>query len=92
MHKEQMSHLWKIIIFNFKNELNLPSPLLSALRIKSAYFIETTRIKLQIIRLTAPIHWNSLGGEFLLWNIVSRTYNGLVPLKEIYLLMKKINK
>ncbi len=60
-----------------------PSPLLSARRIKMAYFIETTRIKLQIIRLIAPIHWNSFGGVFLLWNIVSRTYNGLVPLKSI---------
>jgi len=45
-----------IIYYLIKNKKSKPSPLLSALRIKTAYFIETTRIKLQIIRLTAPIH------------------------------------
>ncbi len=68
-----------------------PSPLLSALRINIEYFIETTRIKLHIIRLTAPIHWNSVGGDFLLWNIVSKTYNGLVPLEYFLLFFYEEN-
>lgn len=62
------------------SKFSKPSPLLSALRIKIAYLIETTRIKLQIIRLTAPIHWDWFGGFVWSLNIVWRTYNGLVPL------------
>lgn len=57
-----------------------PSPWWSAWRIKMEYFSETTRIKLQMIKLTAPMHWDSLGGLFLFAKIVSKTYNGLVPL------------
>jgi hypothetical protein len=51
-----MFHLENEILKKYEIFFFKPSPLLSALRIKIAYFIETTRIKLQIIRLTAPIH------------------------------------